>query len=49
MNLEKATYNTAQPRSKRLIPVFSSSLNFNDISYTGGHSRNKKEAKQLAT
>ena len=41
--------NTAQPRSKRLLPVFSSSLNFNGISYTGGHGRNKKEAEQLAT
>ena len=49
MNLEKPTYNTAQPESKGLLPVFSSSLNFNGISYTGGHGRNKKEAEQLAT
>ena len=47
MNLEKPTYNTAQPESKGLLPVFSS-LDFNGISYTDGHSGNKKEVEQLA-
>nr|POE71735.1 double-stranded rna-binding protein 4 [Quercus suber] len=41
MNLGKPTYNTAQPESKGLLLVFSS-LDFNGISYTDGHSGNKK-------
>ena len=41
-------YNTAQQRSKGLLLVFSFSLDFNGISYNGGHSRNEKEAKQFA-
>ena len=46
-NVEKPTYNTAQPESKGFLLVFSS-LDFNGISYTDGHSGNKKEVEQLA-
>ena len=46
-NEEKPTYNTAQPESKGFLLVFSS-LDFNGISYTDGHSGNQKEVEQLA-
>lgn len=46
MNMEKPTYNTIQ--HEKLLPVFTSSLAFNGVSYTGGAARNKKEAEQLA-
>ncbi|KAG2666911.1 hypothetical protein I3843_15G084300 [Carya illinoinensis] len=46
MNLEMPTYNTIQPQG--LIPVFTSSLVFNGVMYTGEAGRNKKEAEQLA-
>ncbi|KAF3457785.1 hypothetical protein FNV43_RR02444 [Rhamnella rubrinervis] len=46
INMEKPTYNTIQHEG--LLPVFTSSLAFNGVSYTGGAARNKKEAEQLA-
>ena len=46
MNLEPPTYNTIQQEA--LLPVFTSSLVFNGVSYTGEAGKNKKEAEQLA-
>ncbi|KAJ6773541.1 RIBONUCLEASE III [Salix purpurea] len=47
VNREKPTYNSVQlPGS---LPVFTSTLVFDGVSYTGDAGRNKKEAEQLAT
>ncbi|XP_059450411.1 uncharacterized protein LOC132181282 isoform X2 [Corylus avellana] len=46
MNLEPPTYSTIQQEA--LLPVFTSSLVFNGVSYTGEAGKNKKEAEQLA-
>ncbi|XP_007033051.2 PREDICTED: double-stranded RNA-binding protein 4 [Theobroma cacao] len=46
MNMEMPSYNTIQ--SEGLIPLFVSSLVFNDVTYSGKTGRNKKEAEQLA-
>ncbi|KAM6567126.1 hypothetical protein CsatA_026254 [Cannabis sativa] len=46
MNMKMPTYNTIKPEG--LLPVFISTLVFNDVSYTGSVGKNKKEAEQLA-
>ncbi|XP_062107551.1 uncharacterized protein LOC133818598 [Humulus lupulus] len=46
MNMKMPTYNTIKPDG--LLPVFKSSLVFNDVFYTGSVGKNKKEAEQLA-
>ena len=46
VNREKPTYNSVQLPGP--LPVFISTLVFDDVSYTGDAGRNKKEAEQLA-
>ncbi|KAE9591291.1 hypothetical protein Lal_00038494 [Lupinus albus] len=46
LNVAMPTYSTAQIIG--MLPVFVSTLVFNDTKYTGDASRNKKEAEQLA-
>lgn len=46
MNLEKPSYQTTQPDMS--LPLFSSSLVFNGVTYTGEFARSKIEAQRLA-
>lgn len=46
MNIPKPTYQTIQLDTP--VPVFRSTLVFNDVSCTGDDSKSKKEAEQLA-
>ncbi|KAJ6411302.1 hypothetical protein OIU84_007965 [Salix udensis] len=46
VNREKPTYNSVQLPGT--LPVFTSTLVFDGVSYTGDAGRNKKEAEQLA-
>lgn len=46
MNLQKFTYQTVQLNMP--LPVFRSTLVFNDVSCTGDESRTKKSAEQSA-
>lgn len=46
MNLERPIYNTIQ--TPGLLPVFTSSLVFKGVTFTGERGRNKKESEQLA-
>ncbi|EXB96955.1 Double-stranded RNA-binding protein 4 [Morus notabilis] len=46
MNIQMPTYNTI--KLEGLLPVFNYSLVLYGVSYTGGASKNKKEAEQLA-
>ncbi|KAJ6735120.1 RIBONUCLEASE III [Salix purpurea] len=46
VNREKPTYNSVQLPGP--LPIFTSTLVFDGVSYTGDAGRNKKEAEQLA-